>query len=188
MRLEIELRCILFPLIIFQMFLQLDWSPPGVNSIDWTWFGKAHTCLRSHSWQCMSEQNPSHEVEGIVSRALRQNCVEAQIWWKAPKHFCRIEGPQGHIGPHQFLNGRSLEPPRLFLELAAQPNWAIGEKGLSRCLRKASVSDQVPNGHWQSSSVKMREPWRRTTISAALHQSGLYNRVARRNHSSVKGA
>ena len=21
------------------------WSPPVVNSIDWTWFGKAHTCL-----------------------------------------------------------------------------------------------------------------------------------------------
>jgi hypothetical protein len=35
-RLEIELRCILFPLIILEMFLQLDWSPPMVNSIDWT--------------------------------------------------------------------------------------------------------------------------------------------------------
>jgi hypothetical protein len=23
-------------------------------------------------------------------------------------------------------NGRRLEPPRLFLELTAQPNWAIG--------------------------------------------------------------
>uniref|UniRef100_A0A8C8ETD7 Ig-like domain-containing protein n=1 Tax=Oncorhynchus tshawytscha TaxID=74940 RepID=A0A8C8ETD7_ONCTS len=28
MRLEIELGCILFPLIILEMFLQLDWSPP----------------------------------------------------------------------------------------------------------------------------------------------------------------
>jgi uncharacterized membrane protein (DUF373 family) len=36
MRFEIELRCILFPLIILEMFQQLDWSPPGVNSIDWT--------------------------------------------------------------------------------------------------------------------------------------------------------
>jgi hypothetical protein len=26
----------LFPLIILEMFLQLDWSPPVVNSIDWT--------------------------------------------------------------------------------------------------------------------------------------------------------
>ena len=32
----------------------------------------------------------------------------------------------------------------------------------------------------QSSSVEMGEPFRRTTISAALHQSGLYGRVARR--------
>ena len=31
MRLEIELRCILFLLIILEMFLQLDWSPPVVN-------------------------------------------------------------------------------------------------------------------------------------------------------------
>ena len=45
MRPEIKLRCILFPLIILEMFLQLDWSPPVVKSIDWTWFGKAHTCL-----------------------------------------------------------------------------------------------------------------------------------------------
>ena len=32
----------------------------------------------------------------------------------------------------------------------------------------------------QSSSVEMGEPSRRTTISAALHKSGLYGRVARR--------
>uniref|UniRef100_A0AAZ3SAE9 Transposase Tc1-like domain-containing protein n=1 Tax=Oncorhynchus tshawytscha TaxID=74940 RepID=A0AAZ3SAE9_ONCTS len=31
----------------------------------------------------------------------------------------------------------------------------------------------------QNSSVEMGEPSRRTTISAALHQSGLYGRVAR---------
>jgi hypothetical protein len=35
MRLQIELRCILFPLIILEMFLQLDWSPAVV---------KVHTC------------------------------------------------------------------------------------------------------------------------------------------------
>ena len=45
MRREIELRCILFPLIILEMFLQQGWSPPVVNSIDRTWFGKALTCL-----------------------------------------------------------------------------------------------------------------------------------------------
>ena len=45
MRIKIELRCILFLYIVLEMFLQLVWSPPVVNLIDWTWFGKAHTCL-----------------------------------------------------------------------------------------------------------------------------------------------
>jgi hypothetical protein len=36
MTLYIELRCIMFPLIIPEMFLQLDWSPSVVKSIDWT--------------------------------------------------------------------------------------------------------------------------------------------------------
>ena len=45
MRLEFELRYSLFPLIMLEMFLQLEWSQPVVNSIDWTSFGKAHTCL-----------------------------------------------------------------------------------------------------------------------------------------------
>uniref|UniRef100_A0A8C4TLR3 Calcium voltage-gated channel auxiliary subunit alpha2delta 4 n=1 Tax=Erpetoichthys calabaricus TaxID=27687 RepID=A0A8C4TLR3_ERPCA len=36
MKLKIELRLFLFPLIILEMFLQLNWSPPVVNSVDWT--------------------------------------------------------------------------------------------------------------------------------------------------------
>ena len=41
-------------MIIFEMILHLDWSPPLVNSVDWT-FPKAHTYTRFHSWQCISE-------------------------------------------------------------------------------------------------------------------------------------
>ena len=120
MRLEIELRFILFPLIILELFLQLYWSPPVVNSIDWTWI----VYIRSHSWQRKSEHKPSHEVEGIVRRAPRQDCVKTQIW-----------------GTPTFLNRRSLEPPRLFLELAAQPNWAILGEG------PCQGGDQEPNVH-----------------------------------------
>ena len=36
MILEIELRCIVFPLIILEIFLQIDWIPLVVNSLDWT--------------------------------------------------------------------------------------------------------------------------------------------------------
>jgi hypothetical protein len=33
----------------------------------------------------MSEQKPSHEVEGIVRRALKQDCVDVQFWGRVPK-------------------------------------------------------------------------------------------------------
>lgn len=49
MQLKIKLRFILFPLYIVEMFLQLTWSPPVVNSVDGTWSGKAQAWLRSHS-------------------------------------------------------------------------------------------------------------------------------------------
>ena len=42
----------------------------------------------------MSEQKPSHEVEGTVRIAPRQECVQAQIWRSLPKNVCSIEGPQ----------------------------------------------------------------------------------------------
>ena len=163
MRLEIELRCILFPLIILEMVLQLDWSPPVVNLIDCTWFGKAHTCLYKFP-QCTSEQKPRHEVKGIVRRAPRQDYIEAQIWGRVPKTFSRMF-PRTQWPP-SFLKGRSLDPPRLFLELAAPAK-------LSNQGRKALVRYVTKN------PTEMGETSRRTTISAALHQSGLYGIVAR---------
>ena len=36
MKLDIQLRCIRFQLITLEMILQLDWSPPVINLIDWT--------------------------------------------------------------------------------------------------------------------------------------------------------
>ena len=101
----------------------------------------------------MSEQKPSHEVEGIARRAPRQDCVEAQIWGRVPKHFCSIEDPQEHNGLHH--SGRSLEPPRLFLELAARPNWAIGGEGpwsgrWPKTLWSLWLSSRVPLRRWEN--------------------------------------
>ena len=45
------------------------------------------------------------------------------------------------------------------------------EKGLGQ------VGDQEPDGHSDRVPLEMGEPSRRTTISAALHQSGLYGSV-----------
>ena len=46
-------------------------------------------------------------------------------------------------------------------------------------VREVTKNPMVTLTELQSSSVEMGEPSRRTTISAALHQSGLYGRVAR---------
>ena len=123
MRLDVELKCILFPLIILEMFLHLDWIPPVVKSIDFTWFGQAHNCLyiRSHSWQCMSEQNPSHEVEGIVWKSSETGLCRGTDLGKGTKtclphwRFPRTQWPPS------FLNGRRLEPPRLLVPHLEQP-------------------------------------------------------------------
>ena len=45
----------------------------------------------------MSEQKPSHEVEGIVHRDLRQNCVEAQIWGRVPKMSAVFKVPKNTV-------------------------------------------------------------------------------------------
>lgn len=82
------------------------------------------------------------------------------------------EHKPSHEAQWSFTNGGNLEPPGFFLELSAGHTEQSGEKGLGQ------GGDQEPDG--QCSSVEMGEPSRRTTISAALHQSGLYGRVARR--------
>ena len=46
-------------------------------------------------------------------------------------------------------------------------------------VREVTKNQMVTLMELQSSSVEMGEPSRRTTISAALRQSGLYGRVAR---------
>ena len=60
----------------------------------------------------------------------------------------------------------------------------VGRPGKQQLGRRALVSEVTKNPtvtltELQSSSVEIGEPSRRTTISAALHQSGLYGRVAR---------
>ena len=50
--------------------------------------------------QVFRRKKTSHEVEGIVRRAQREDCVEAEIWGRVPKHVFYIEGPQEHSGLH----------------------------------------------------------------------------------------
>ena len=56
----------------------------------------------------------------------------------------------------------------------------LSNRGRRALVREVTENPMVTLAELQSPSVEMGEPSRRTTISAALHQSGLYGRVARR--------
>ena len=103
MRLEIELRFTLFPMIILEMSTTwLESICCKFNWLDMIWKGTIHThiYIRSQIWQCMSEQKPSHEVEEIVVRtAPRQDCDKEQIWGRVPTHFCSFESSQEQWPP-----------------------------------------------------------------------------------------
>ena len=55
----------------------------------------------------------------------------------------------------------------------------LSNRGRRALVREVTKNPMFTLTELQTSSVEMGEPSRRTTISAALHQSGLYGRVAR---------
>uniref|UniRef100_A0AAZ3SIE3 Transposase Tc1-like domain-containing protein n=1 Tax=Oncorhynchus tshawytscha TaxID=74940 RepID=A0AAZ3SIE3_ONCTS len=56
----------------------------------------------------------------------------------------------------------------------------LSNQGRRALVREVTTNPMVTLTEIQSSSVAMGDPSRRTTISASLHQSDLYGRVARR--------
>ena len=159
---KIELRCILRPLTILEMFLKLDWSPPVVNSIDWTWFGKAQTCLykvpqltlhvkaKTKTW---GPGNCQQSSEKGLCRGTYKTVASIILKWK------------------KFWTTKTL--PRAG-RTAKLSNW-----GRRAFVREVTENPMVTLTELQSSSLEMGDPSRKTTISAALHQSGLYYRMAR---------
>jgi hypothetical protein len=45
----------------------------------------------------MSEKKPCHEVERIVLRDQRQDCVEAQIWGRVPNISTTLKVPKNTV-------------------------------------------------------------------------------------------
>ena len=119
------------------MFLQLDWSPPVANSIDWTWFGKAHTCLYKGPTvdsACQSKNQAIRLKE--LSVEVRDRIVSRQRSGEGHQNIsAALKVPKNTVAS-SFLNGRSLETSRNFIE----PNWAI--KGFGQ------GGDQEPDGHF----------------------------------------
>ncbi|KAG2465191.1 TC1A transposase, partial [Polypterus senegalus] len=65
------------------------------------------------------------------------------------------------------------------LPRAGRPS-KLSDQGRRALVREVTKNPMVTLSELQRSSVEKGEPSRRTTISAAIHQSGLYGRVARR--------
>ena len=123
----------------------------------------------------MSEQKPSHEVEGIVLRAPRQGCVEAQIWGRVPNNAA--------LKVHKNTVASTIPKWKKFgttkTLLGVGSPAKLSNQGRRALVRQVTKNPMVTLTELQSSSVDMGEHYRRTTISAALHQSGLYSIVAR---------
>jgi hypothetical protein len=109
----------------------------------------------------MSEQKPSHEVKGNVRRAPRQDCVEAQIWGRVPKHVCSIEIPKNTVASiilkwKKFRTNKTI--PR-----AGRPA-KLSNRRRRALVREVTKNPMVTLTEVQSSSVEMGEPSRRTNI------------------------
>ena len=124
----------------------------------------------------MSEQQPSHEAEGIVPRAPIQDCVKAQIWGRVPKHFCSTTALKNTVSSI-VLKWEKFGTTKT-LARAGHPA-KLSNRGRRTLIREVTKNLLVTLTELQSSSVEMEEPSRRSTISTALQQSGFYDRVAR---------
>ena len=77
-----------------------------------------------------------------------------------------------------ILKWKKFGPPKT-LPRAGHPA-KLSNQGRRALVREVAKNPMVTLTELQSCSVEMGEPSRRTTISAVLHQSGLYGRVTRR--------
>jgi hypothetical protein len=127
----------------------------------------------------MSEQKPSNEVEGIVRRARRQDCVEAQIRGTAPKKMsAALKVPKDTVASiilkwKKFGTTETL--PRAGRPAKLCNRWR--RAFVMEVNKYPMVTERAPEG----------EPSRRTTISAALHHSQAFMvELPDRSYSSVK--
>ena len=102
--------CILFPLIILEIFLQPEWSPPVVNSIYWTWFRKAHTCLYKVPQLTVHIRAelfwyPSQDLclNKILSRSSTDNSFNLMAWFLLLyRQVCAFSN---HVQSMEFTTG-----------------------------------------------------------------------------------
>ena len=117
-------------------------------------------------------------------------------WKEVFKHFCTFITSKKQnicyvsrnwVEVHTISIVQTWDISRTWLESTCgklkwlDKSWPPGQtRGRRDLVREVTKNGMVPLTELQNFSVEMGKPSRRTTISAALHQSGLYGRVARR--------
>uniref|UniRef100_A0A8C4XBU7 Transposase n=1 Tax=Erpetoichthys calabaricus TaxID=27687 RepID=A0A8C4XBU7_ERPCA len=125
----------------------------------------------------MSEHKPSMKSKEL-SVDLRDRIVSRHKSGESyRKFFAALKVPMSTVASiirkwKRFETTRTL--PR-----AGRPS-KLSDRGRRALVREVTKNPMVTLSELQRSSVERGEPSRRTTISAAIHQSGLYGRVARR--------
>ena len=175
------------------MFLHLDWSPPVVNSIDWTWFGKAHTCLykvsqltmhiraKTKPWgwrNCLQSSERSGLCRGTdLGKATKRNLLH----WRFQEHMASIMLQWKKFGPEQPETLLKPQPSSGF------SNWAIAREG--PWVREV-VTEHYPDSPWLSSRDPVvgdgRNFQKDNHHCNTQHWSGLDGRDSEGSLSSVK--
>jgi hypothetical protein len=96
-------------------------------------------------------------------------------WYQ--KHSAAMKVPENTVA-YNILNWKKFGTTKT-LPRAARPA-KLSNRGRMTLVREVTKNPMLTLTELQSSSVEMGEPSRKTTIYAALHQSDLYGRVARR--------
>ena len=116
----------------------------------------------------MSEQKPSHEVEGIVRRDQTGLCRGTDLRYQ---HFSAALKAPKNIVASIILKLKKFGTTKT-LPRAGRPA-KLSNRGRRALVREVTKNRMVTLTELHSSSVEMEEPSRRATISAALHQSDL---------------
>ena len=109
-----------------------------------------------HSWQCMSEKKPSHEVEWIVSRGPRQDCVEVQIWRRVEKNSASLKVPKNTMASN-ILKWKKFGTTKT-LPRAGQPEQS-GEKCLGQGSDPMVTLTELPSSSVEKIHSSVKGTW-----------------------------
>ncbi len=159
------------------MVLHLHLSPAVFDYTDWTWLGKPHTCLYKtlqltvHAEQMRimrSKELPEELRDRIVARHRSGQGYK--------KNSAALKVPKSTVASI-ILKWKTFGMTRT-LPRAGRPA-KLSYRGRRALVRGVKKNPKITVAELQRCIREMGESCRKSTITAALHQSGLYGRDGR---------